>query len=725
MLAKTRISTRIAAGFGVILVLLLGLAGASFNAISQFDRQFSTYATEADTAFAAAELRHDTRVAQFAVADFSAQPTPERAERLDESVAALGVHAQDLRTLARGPAETALADDVAMAVDGLVAVIGAYRDSALAADTDAAQVTELGIAHRRGIGALNAALEARDAGELAYDALRASEMFLVTRVRIDRFLDGWPAEEFDTANAPFESTLAALDRIGSGVLMADERTMLRAERAGILEFRSVAERARDSELGRRAAFADLEAALPPLTAAVDAVVAYALDARADIAESVVATLSATGLMLMIVSALTVALGVGIAVLIGRSVASSAHGMTRTIEGLAEGDLDTPVTGTEARTEIGAMARALEVLRVKGLEARQLEAEAEADRAAQAERAESERARQERVVSDITAGLDRLADGDLTTPIDSPPSDPFPEEYEALRTSYNASLERLGDLVARIADVAGAVHGGANEISSASSELSSRAEAQAATLEQSAAALNELNESVRSTAGRAGAAEEASRRNHGVAQQGRGVVREAVDAMLGIERSSEQITRIIGVIDDIAFQTNLLALNAGVEAARAGEAGRGFAVVASEVRGLAQRATESAREIKGLIQESATQVENGSALVRRTGESLEDILTQAAEVSELMGEIAAAASEQAAGLDEINTGVNQLDQVTQQNAAAAEQTTASAASLSQKAEELSDALAGFRAQAARSLPNVVPQAAPVLPRVAANSAWKGF
>jgi len=309
---------------------------------------------------------------------------------------------------------------------------------------------------------------------------------------------------------------------------------------------------------------------------------------------------------------------------------------------------------------------------------------------------AEAAVQARVVRDISAGLERLAKGDLTQPIASAAQDPFPAEYDALRASYNSVLEQLGGIVAQIDTVATGVRAGSAEIDQAAQDLSSRAETQAATLEQSAAALTELTESVRAAAERAAAAEAATRDNHARAEGGSRIVRDAIDAMQAIEKSSEQITRIIGTIDDIAFQTNLLALNAGVEAARAGEAGRGFAVVASEVRGLAQRAAASAREIKGLIAESAGHVETGSHLVRRTGESLEDILGKARDVQGLMGEIAASAHEQAAALDEINTGVNHLDQVTQQNAAVAEQTTAAAASLKQKAGELVETLRHFSA-----------------------------
>lgn len=359
--------------------------------------------------------------------------------------------------------------------------------------------------------------------------------------------------------------------------------------------------------------------------------------------------------------------------------------------MAKRDYESAIPEATTQNEIGALTNACVALRTDLREAARLA------EAATAQEAERERLRTElaRVVDDLRAGLSRLADGDLTTPIPSSPETPFPAEYEPLRQSYNAVIDRVSQVIDRVTVIARGVRDSSAEIAEASRELSGRAETQAATLEESAAALTELTQSVASTAERAGMAQEASFGNRTGAERGAEIVRDAVTAMQGIERGSDQITRIIGVIDDIAFQTNLLALNAGVEAARAGEAGRGFAVVASEVRLLAQRASESAREIKALISDSTQQVDQGSALVRKAGDSLAEIVGRANDAASLVADIARAAAEQARSLAEVNSGVNQLDHVTQQNSAVAQETSAAAATLQARSEELITALAGFR------------------------------
>ena len=174
-----------------------------------------------------------------------------------------------------------------------------------------------------------------------------------------------------------------------------------------------------------------------------------------------------------------------------------------------------------------------------------------------------------------------------------------------------------------------------------------------------------------------------------------VVSRAVEAMGAIEKSSDGISKIIGVIDEIAFQTNLLALNAGVEAARAGEAGRGFAVVAQEVRELAQRCASAAREIKGLISQSSSQVQTGVGLVNNAGEALEKIIVRIGEINDIVSKIASAAADQSGGLREVNTSISSMDQITQRNAAMVEETSAQTVTLSDEAQRLVAALQGFK------------------------------
>jgi len=243
--------------------------------------------------------------------------------------------------------------------------------------------------------------------------------------------------------------------------------------------------------------------------------------------------------------------------------------------------------------------------------------------------------------------------------------------------------------------ADAIQTGTQDMSTASDDLSHRTEQQAASLEQTAAALDEITATVKKSAEGATHARQVVAAADGDAKKSAIVVRQAVEAMDAIAKSAQQISQIIGVIDEIAFQTNLLALNAGVEAARAGDAGRGFAVVASEVRALAQRSAEAAKEIKGLISTSATQVDHGVKLVGETGKSLERIMAQVTEINDVVGAIAAGAKEQATGLDEVNSAVNQMDQVTQQNAAMVEQSTAASRSLSQETAQLAGLVGQFR------------------------------
>jgi len=324
-----------------------------------------------------------------------------------------------------------------------------------------------------------------------------------------------------------------------------------------------------------------------------------------------------------------------------------------------------------------------------------------------------------VIGALRAALAQLSQGDLTATITAE----FSAEYEQLRQDYNDATTNLLQAMRNVVENADAIHAEAGEISGASDDLSLRTEQQAATLEETAAALNQMTVSVQS------AADVAAQANHMVesakknAETSGAVVREAVLAMGEIEESSGKISKITSVIDEIAFQTNLLALNAGVEAARAGEAGRGFAVVASEVRALAQRSSDAAREIAGLISSSSNQVKRGVGLVGQAGDALGGIETAVNDIYAFVSEIAVSAREQSAGLSEINTAMNQLDQVTQQNAAMFEQTTAASHSLTREAQSLASTVARFSLGIAPSAGfcSKRAQAAPVAPQVVASRA----
>lgn len=347
--------------------------------------------------------------------------------------------------------------------------------------------------------------------------------------------------------------------------------------------------------------------------------------------------------------------------------------------VSEKTYDIVLPEEDRKDEIGALAQRLMEFREK----------LQASDAAQAARREEQDA-QKRIVDRLSLGLGQLSRGDLTQKI----TERFAGDYDQLRQDFNHTVDRLNAALSSLRNRADEIRSRADDMSSAADDLSRRTESQAATLEETAAALDEMTASVRSAA--AGAKEVASvvsDARHD-ADESRPVVESAVQAMHAIANSSEEISKIIGVIDDIAFQTNLLALNAGVEAARAGEAGRGFAVVASEVRALAQRSSDAAKQIKGLIGQSTHQVQDGVDLVGKAGDVLTKIAGHISHISNLIGNIASGAEEQSTGLGEINIGVTQLDKVTQQNAAMVEQATANSHALKGDARDLAELVQGF-------------------------------
>ncbi|WP_243403467.1 methyl-accepting chemotaxis protein [Sphingomonas sp. TPD3009] len=414
-------------------------------------------------------------------------------------------------------------------------------------------------------------------------------------------------------------------------------------------------------------FHDLESGMETVSNRLEAHLT-AVDADADRIASF-ASLS------MIATALALLALVGtIGVLCRRYVVAPLLQLVSVLNRMTSGDLAVAVPATGRGDELGQLAGATTALR---------------DQLVAAEQAKA--AQTTLIVDSFGQALSRLAEGDLVSRVDADLTGPFAR----IKDDFNAAVSALQTTLAAMSESASSINSGAGDIRQASDDLSQRTEQQAASLEETAAAMDEITSTVRSTAERAGSANAAVRSARDEAQHSGAVVRNAVEAMGGIERTSGEISEIISVIDGIAFQTNLLALNAGVEAARAGDAGKGFAVVASEVRALAQRSAEAAKDVKTRITASSQQVDEGVRLVGETGQALQRIIDRIAEIDGLVADIARSAEQQATGLQQVNTAVSEMDGVTQQNAAMVEEATAAARSLAAEAEAMARQITRFR------------------------------
>ncbi len=402
--------------------------------------------------------------------------------------------------------------------------------------------------------------------------------------------------------------------------------------------------------------------------------------------SVLAT--AVGIVLSIVG------GIALVLTLQRPIAQITAVMRR----IAEGALDTNISGEKRYDEIGDMARALGIFKENALSKIRIEEQSDEERqAAEHERQRNDAEKRdadsqiEYAVNQLAAGLERMSQGDISTTIDTP----FIGRLEQLREDFNGSMLRLQATMGQIRDNVEMIQGNGNQMAQSAEDLSKRTERQAASLEETAAAVEQITVTVRSSAERAKDADQIVRQAKRSADDSAVVVNNAIDAMGRIEDASRQIEQIIGVIDEIAFQTNLLALNAGIEAARAGDAGKGFAVVAMEVRELAQRSAAAAQEIKGLINKSTAEVNSGSQSVQETGTALAKISTQIVTISQHVEMIARASHDQSNALQEVNATVNQMDQMTQQNAAMVEESTAASRELAAEADALMSLILQFK------------------------------
>ncbi|MVA70444.1 HAMP domain-containing protein [Agrobacterium vitis] len=464
-----------------------------------------------------------------------------------------------------------------------------------------------------------------------------------------------------------------------------------------------------------------------VTAAVKVYSTYSAKTLSAARSNAIADSQLTMIALLSTAAISIVLGVAVSTLIARrGIVNPIRLLTDNMNRIAKGALGDTIPGTERGDEIGEMARALEIFRANRLQMQEMEAQ-EAALNSQSKDLQSsissivasaaagnfsqritksyEDADLQRFassVNELVANVDlgvtevrrviaALSSSDLTQDMRGN----FQGAFAELQSNVNQAMATLREAMQSIRGASGTITDNSGELSSAANQLARRTEQQAAALEETAAALEEITTTVRTSTERAHEANQMVEQTRNSAGKSGEIVRSAIDAMGRIEQSSQKISQIISVIDEIAFQTNLLALNAGVEAARAGEAGRGFAVVAQEVRELAQRSANAAREIKALINTSADEVKGGVSLVLSTGEALNEIVGLVDHVNGHVASIARAAQEQSAALAEINTSVNHMDQMTQQNAAMVEETTAASQVLASESRQLLVQLERFR------------------------------
>jgi methyl-accepting chemotaxis protein len=736
------IAARVYAGFAVVLALLAGLAVFTVNSMTTADEVSTDFGVTVAQTLAVGEAYEGLAEAEMAHFLHDAQPTEANATELRTSIDEVArrlKHAVDFfdgadEAARRTALEGAIADverfreAARIELDAETrrqALMTSYQDALEKVSAEVEAVTEMFKAAEDYQGAFLAA----DFGQRLQRARAWRTRFMLTGDETAHRL----AE--DAAGRYREALDVLKSRMTAPALARRAETIV----AQIGEIRTTLKALDEAVIAREAADATIVDDIgPKMAGMLDRLHEETVAEQETLSAATTEVIDATRLTASWLGGGAVALGLALAVLLGRWIAKAVAAMAESMGRIAGGDLDAPVTGDGYEHELGRMAKALKVFQDNGREMRRLDAEKQAqasrDAAAAAERAALQSAVQAVVekasdgdfrprvearfadeglnafarltnglldtvsngVAETARVMAALARGDLSARMEGAYHGAFAE----LKQNVNSTVERLGATVRDIRTASASIRSATGEIASGAENLSGRAENQAASLEEIAATMEEMSATVKTNAENATSASSLAADASARADQGGAIVAKAVTAMARIEEGSGKIADIVTVIDGFAFQTNLLALNAAVEAARAGEAGKGFAVVASEVRTLAQRSAEAARDIKALIQDSSVQVADGVKLVEDTGAALRAIVEAIRKVSETIVEISEASREQSSGVDEITAAITSMDEITQQNSALADESASSAKGLADQAAKL-EALVGFFAVAARN------------------------